>query len=739
MTPPGPAPRLKAHLAAVPRAGEGVLLVSETRRHVLHGAPYAEVVPLIDGARDAAAITAALDGRVEAAMVAEVLARLDRAGHLAAATPSDAPRAEAAFWEAQDKAPAEARAALAAGRVALRPLGGIDPAPMAEALARLGIAVATDDAAPTALTIAMAASYLDPTLAMLAAEGGDLLLLRPVGLEVWIGPLIRPGATPPLPALTERLAAHSLAHRLAGDAAAAEPARAALPASLRLACEAAALEVARLLAGLPTRLLGTVLSIDTISWTSRLHALLPLPAADKPAEPEPPVLRPTPVASRDDHGHRSVAAEQTLARYEHLVSPITGLVPAVVAVSAPGQPFPVFAAGHNAASRVRHLRDLRQTLRFNASGKGASAAQSRASALCEALERVSAVFRPDMPHEVASLNAMRDRHGAAAIHPNAVMRVSDTQYALREVWNATASAFHRVPHRLPPDLPIHWSPLWSLTAHAWRWLPTQLVALHAPAGPGLAEEYAVGCGNGHAAGNTREEAILQGLCELVERDATAIWWYNRLRRPAVDPLAFGDATTAALIAAEAGRRRLWALDLTSDIGIPVYCALGAADDAAGSAPLFGLGCHPDPRIALQRAFGEWQQLSVSAAGLAAAPRDAAPEMVDWLRNADCDRHPYLRGHADAPAAPPPALVPSGDLKTDIEACVALLAAKGLEVLVMEQTHPAIGLPVVKVVVPGLRHFWARFAPGRLYDVPVAMGWRAERLREADLNPIPVFI
>ena len=47
------------------------------------------------------------------------------------------------------------------------------------------------------------------------------------------------------------------------------------------------------------------------------------------------------------------------------------------------------------------------------------------------------------------------------------------------------------------------------------------------------------------------------------------------------------------------------------------------------------------------------------------------------------------------------------------------------------------MPVVRVIVPGMRHFWARFAPGRLYDVPVSMGCRERPLAEADLNPAPV--
>ena len=44
----------------------------------------------------------------------------------------------------------------------------------------------------------------------------------------------------------------------------------------------------------------------------------------------------------------------------------------------------------------------------------------------------------------------------------------------------------------------------------------------------------------------------------------------------------------------------------------------------------------------------------------------------------------------------------------------------------------------EVVVPGLRHFWARFGPGRLYEVPVAMGWLERPLTEDQLNPIPFF-
>ena len=63
----------------------------------------------------------------------------------------------------------------------------------------------------------------------------------------------------------------------------------------------------------------------------------------------------------------------------------------------------------------------------------------------------------------------------------------------------------------------------------------------------------------------------------------------------------------------------------------------------------------------------------------------------------------------------------------------------MEVLVLDQTRSDIGIPVARVIVPEMRHFWPRFAPGRLYDVPVEMGWLDAPHAEADLNPSAVVV
>jgi hypothetical protein len=60
------------------------------------------------------------------------------------------------------------------------------------------------------------------------------------------------------------------------------------------------------------------------------------------------------------------------------------------------------------------------------------------------------------------------------------------------------------------------------------------------------------------------------------------------------------------------------------------------------------------------------------------------------------------------------------------------------VLVNDQAGIDPGLGVEKVMVPGLRHFRSRCAPGPLYDVPVQMGWLDAQKAEEDLHLTPRF-
>ena len=210
----------------------------------------------------------------------------------------------------------------------------------------------------------------------------------------------------------------------------------------------------------------------------------------------------------------------------------------------------------------------------------------------------------------------------------------------------------------------------------------------------------------------------------VQTCALPIWWYNRTRQPGLILDDFTDPwlDRVRLRNAELGRE-LWALDLTTDLGVPVVVALSAGDGLA-SGPVLGFGAHFDPRVALRRAATELCQQ------LGAQPNSSrASRLHDYLRPSRAAAtspltHPYER---------------CVDLREDVDRAVTLLRSANLELLAIDQTRPDVGMPVAKVLVPGLRPIRARFAPGRLYDVPVRLGRLSRPTCHRDLNPAPLSV
>ena len=428
-----------------------------------------------------------------------------------------------------------------------------------------------------------------------------------------------------------------------------------------------------------------------------------------------------------------------MQRFQHHVSPISGIVPSLVRSGTPHDSVVhAYVAGANLSRPLRTLAMLGEGLRSRVGGKGASDAQARASALCEALERYSGVFQGDEPRRQARLGEL----GGAVIHPNACMGFSDRQYRERAAWNERREMTRAVPRPFDENAMISWTPVWSLSHGETRYLPTAFCFYDYPVLPEAG--FCIACSNGNAAGNTIEEAILQGLFELVERDSVALWWYSRARRPALAVDSFDQPYVQQVEAYLAARGRdLALLDLTADMGIPVFAAISRRRDRQPEQIVLGFGSHLDPGIALLRAVAELNQMLLRVLWQVEDPAAMAgePSVREWPDAATIADHPHLA--ADALAPPRRANefphVWSDDLRDDIRYCQRLLEARGMDLLVLDQTRPDVGLPVVKVIVPGLRHFWPRFAPGRLYDVPAALGWIARRLSEGELNPTAMFL
>ena len=502
--------------------------------------------------------------------------------------------------------------------------------------------------------------------------------------------------------------------------------RSAVPGSEGIALNLAALWVARELASPPNVASEAVLiTLDLQTLATDRHVVVRRPQCVRCGQPLDPDRAPQPprlgggATWSTDGGYRAVVPETTFARYRHHISPITGLVSELRAVT-----------GRSTMDDGRSTMDDRSPLHVwragggVAWGKGTTAAQARTSALCEALEMVSGRFRGDEPRVRASYVSLGDR----AIHPNACMLFSDQQYVRREEWNTAAGWFRRIPEPFDENAEIDWVYAWSLTHETFRLLPAEYCYYGHPSRPARC----VADPNGQGAGNTLEEAIRHALLELVERDAAAIWWFNRIRRPAVDIDSLDDRVAHAVRAHAVDEgREIWALDLTGDLGIPVFAAISRACDGPERVS-FGFGASLDPRVALVRALGEMNQLARTLA-------EAKDRWLrQWWQTATLADHPYLA--PDATAAPWHAGHHHRSVDTDTVAtileCRRRLEQQGLETLIIDQTRPDVGLPTARVIVPGLRHWRPpRYAPGRLYDVPVRLGWLARPLREDQLNPL----
>jgi ribosomal protein S12 methylthiotransferase accessory factor len=253
--------------------------------------------------------------------------------------------------------------------------------------------------------------------------------------------------------------------------------------------------------------------------------------------------------------------------------------------------------------------------------------------------------------------------------------------------------------------------------------------------------------NGAAAGNSPEEAVLQGLLELVERDSVALWWYNMLRKPGVDLRSFNDPYFIQLIDCyESLHRNLHVLDLTSDLNIPAFAAISRRTDRGPQDILFGFGAHVDARIGLERALVELNQILPIAhvtdeERAAGQYRTRDRDFLDWLKTALMENLPYLaplEGRPLKTAADYPRLCEPNVFQA-VMVCKAAIEKRGVEILALDMTRPDIGLPVFRVFAPGLRHFWKRLRPGRLYDVPVEMGWLNRPRKEEEMNPIAIFV
>jgi oxazoline/thiazoline synthase len=716
-----------------------VCLYSEDRKFFLHGELYCALASAIGkGGKSLPTLVRELGRDFPSDKVEEALKRLIERRYIVPASPASA-HAVAGYWASLGLPPGIAEQNLANCRVRIESIDVNGAAEFSAALSELGVRVVKRSAD---LTVTLVNDYLERRLAELnrqrVSDHAPWLLVQPSGAFPLVGPVFGQGNGACWNCLFDRM----IRNREVKGFLDRGPARRVAVSSLARntlgqgGIHSAALEVAKAIAtGFRTELNDHIISHDLLGASIVKHYVAARPQCptcgtkklrNPRRTPEPIELGSGAKLVMTSGGYRTVSSRATVARFRKHVSPLTGVVARLERIEADLPMNTNFYAAHNFSAPAQNVNQLRAGLTGGSFGKGSTAEQAEASALMEAIERYSGIFQGD---EIRVTRRFTDFAPGDAIPPNDVLLFSDAQARPGETTPDDSSETQTAPAPFDPSARIEWSPVWSLRDQRFKYIPTSLLFFFY-SGPAAFHADSNGC----AAGNTIEEAIVQGFLELVERDAYAIWWYNRLRRAEVDLDHFNDSYVRDLQTqlAETGRK-LWVLDVTSDIGIPTYVAILHWMQNGQENIEFGSGAHFDPRIAMLRTLTELNQfLSIGLMGGGTGEKSS----LDGVTPLRLEDYPFLTPNSD-PAVQPDtgsAYGPLDNTREQVNACVDIARRAGLDFLVLNQTRPDVEVPVVRVIVPGLRHFYRRFGPGRLYDVPVKLGLQDRPLPESELTP-----
>lgn len=328
-------------------------------------------------------------------------------------------------------------------------------------------------------------------------------------------------------------------------------------------------------------------------------------------------------------------------------------------------------------------------------GKGLDLDAARASGLMESIEQWHAehILRPLLFTAAAELSPGR--------------RLVD----LAGLPRLSIGSFH-------PDHKMLWVEGEEIMDGGSLWLPLEVVhtdyTLPLPPGSGCFLTTSTGL----ASGNHRLEAVLHGVYEVIERDAVALWRAAgpaRRSRTRVDVDTVDDPTCRDLLARfDRAGIAVGVWDASSDIGLPVFVAEIVDRDPHPGRVLYvsgGQGCHRSRAVALARALTEAAQSRLTA--ISGARDDLDRSSYEQLRSSQ--RIAAALAEIGELAGPLRSFADASDgfserLDEDLDVVLSALRGAGVgQVVVVDLTRPELGLPVVRVVVPGLESMWE--APG----------------------------
>ncbi len=263
--------------------------------------------------------------------------------------------------------------------------------------------------------------------------------------------------------------------------------------------------------------------------------------------------------------------------------------------------------------------------------------------------------------------------------------------------------------RLSRHQALAWVQGYDLSAQCVVNVPWSLVgADYRPDPPGFHHAFQIST-DGLASGFDFRTAILHGLCELIERDASVLLELMSTAELSrrVARIAAGDGSDALQFEQRirAAGCDLTLLDMTSDIGLPAFTAIitDSAMARAAQVPRYahsaGSACHISRPVAIVKAIAEAAQSRITR--ITGSRDDLFPDMYQEAEGAERTAIVELLAFID-PSLPPAPARPVPDLGGGIRALVAQLQRRGIEQVIAVPLKNAFGISVVRMIVPGLQ-------------------------------------
>ena len=308
-------------------------------------------------------------------------------------------------------------------------------------------------------------------------------------------------------------------------------------------------------------------------------------------------------------------------------------------------------------------------------GKGATPVQAEASAVMELTERFSFYGYAANPANflVDRMAGLKDRTIGFDV---LALSVADTSAQTEAVGRYFA------------DLPLRWTWAWNLTRGKKVLLPFDWF-------------FAINQFNGSCAGNCNEEALCQGICEVIERHVSCDVGRGLFSTPGIRPeSADHPAVTDMTAKYRAAGVRIFLSDLSLDSGLPTVGVL-AYDPATfpdKSEIVWTAGTATDPQKAMSRALTEAAQLGGDFNTGACYVASGLPKFKHLDQAAFITNVPPEIGIRDLPD------LSHDNIRVEVENCLAALSARNMDVYIVDLTDPLLRLPAFYVIIPGARFF-----------------------------------